>query len=143
MAHSYKSDYPTLTVDDGIKQFFEIFYQTSDTPDDHEKYARSFTKDATFILGSKNVEGYQGILEARKTMWASVASRLHNPQKIFPYGANSDELMLYGTVLFTLKDGRKADVPWAAHAKLAKEQDGWKLAFYQVYLDSAAAQNAK
>jgi hypothetical protein len=35
---------------------------------------------------------------------------LHTPFKIFPFGSDSNEFMLYGTVAYTLKDGRKANV---------------------------------
>lgn len=62
MAHSYKSEYPAgVQVDDGIKAFFEEFYKTSDTPDAHEKYADSFTKDATIIVASKKAVGAEGM----------------------------------------------------------------------------------
>jgi hypothetical protein len=62
MSHTYKSEFPAgVTVDSGIAQFFETFYQTSDTPEAHEKYADSFTKDATFILASKTVKGHDGM----------------------------------------------------------------------------------
>lgn len=50
------------------------------------------------------------ILAIRKGMWEKVASRLHSPLKIFPFGENANEAMLYGTVAYVLKDGRKADV---------------------------------
>lgn len=50
------------------------------------------------------------ILAIRKGMWATVASRLHTPLKIFPFGSGSDEVMLFGTVAYTLKDERKATV---------------------------------
>ena len=48
-------------MDDGIKAFFEEFYQTSDTPNAHEKYAGSFTGDATLVMASKTVVGTEGI----------------------------------------------------------------------------------
>lgn len=63
MPHTYTSSYPPgLSVNDGIKTFFETFYQTSDTPDAHEKYAGSFTKDATFVMGVKVGRGYDGMV---------------------------------------------------------------------------------
>jgi len=62
MAHTYESAYPSgLPIDDGIKAYFEEFYKTSDTPDAHEKYANSFTKDATLIMGVKVGKGYDGM----------------------------------------------------------------------------------
>jgi len=130
-------------VDDGIKTFFEEFYNTSDTPDAHDKYADSFTQDATLVMASKKGVGREEILQIRKGMWVAVASRLHTPIKIFPFGSGSSEVMLYGTVAYTLKDGRRANVEWGARANMVKDGGDWKLGFYQVYLDTAATQNAK
>lgn len=50
------------------------------------------------------------ILNIRKGLWEKVASRLHRATKIFPYGEDADEVMLFGTVEYVLKDGRKAVV---------------------------------
>lgn len=70
-------------------------------------------------------------------MWEAVSSRLHTPTAIFPFGPNATEMMLHGTVAFELKDGRKAEVPWAARAELVKvAEEDWKMSFYQVFLVS-------
>jgi hypothetical protein len=74
------------------------------------------------------------IMAARKGMWTNVAKRLHNPIKIFPFGPDASELMLYGTVAYELHDGRKTTIDWAAHAQLVKEEGRWKFGLYQVYL---------
>lgn len=50
------------------------------------------------------------IVNLRKGMWTAIQSRLHTPIKVFPFGADSTELMLYGTVAYGYKDGRKAEV---------------------------------
>lgn len=76
---------------------------------------------------------YIEILATRKGMWSAIVSRRHSPLKIYPFGANANEVMLYGTLAMSLKDGRSADVDWAARAVLAEEKEGWKLAFYQVF----------
>jgi hypothetical protein len=61
MASSYKSEYPSNTaVDEGIIQFFETFYELSDTPGAHDKYAESFTESAVLIMASKRCDGYAG-----------------------------------------------------------------------------------
>jgi hypothetical protein len=63
MAHSYKPEYPPgVQVDDGIKAFFEEFYETSDTPNAHDRYADLFTRDATLVMASKKGVGREGIL---------------------------------------------------------------------------------
>lgn len=77
------------------------------------------------------------IIGLRKAMWEKVSSRLHSPLKIFPAGAKgADEVMLYGTVSYTFKDGRKGSVDWAARANLVKEDGKVKMKYYQVYLVS-------
>lgn len=66
MRNSYAAEYPTgIDVDSGIKLYFEKFYETSDTPDAHETYADSFTKDATLVMASKKAVGRDG------TYWIS------------------------------------------------------------------------
>ncbi|KAF1958281.1 hypothetical protein CC80DRAFT_490887 [Byssothecium circinans] len=136
---SYTSEYPSsVTFDPAYQKFFENFYAVSDTPDAHEKYVDSFSKDATLIMASKRAKGSEEILALRKGLWEHVNSRLHNPQKIFPYGPNSDEVMLHGTVKYQMKDGTEAQKDWAAYAHLTKADDAVKMDFYQVYLDTAA-----
>jgi hypothetical protein len=62
MVHSYKFEYPCdAIILNGIHPFFKAFYQTSDTPDAHEKYADFFTEDATFVLASKTAKGREGM----------------------------------------------------------------------------------
>ncbi|KAH3947661.1 hypothetical protein HBI56_186760 [Parastagonospora nodorum] len=134
----YHFETPKLDLDPNFKTFFQDFYATSDTPDAHEHYAKYFTDDATLIMASKKVEGHDEILALRKSMWEKVSSRSHNPIKIFPFGSYSDEVMLYGTVKYGLKDGGEKEVDWAARAKLVNEDGKIRMSFYQVYLDTAA-----
>lgn len=70
----------------------------------------------------------------RRGMWEKVASRAHNPIRIFPFGSNANEVMLYGTVRYELKAGGISSVDWAARAQLTKERGAVKMSFYQVYL---------
>ena len=56
----YASEYPDTPVNPGIQTFFETFYKTSDTPDAHDRYADSFTKDAVLIMASKKATGRSG-----------------------------------------------------------------------------------
>ena len=59
---SYTSSYPDLGIDRDYNRYFESFYEISDTPDAHEKYADQFTPDATLIMASKKVEGHSGMI---------------------------------------------------------------------------------
>lgn len=42
--------------------------------------------------------------------------------------------MLFGTVGYDLKDGKHADVDWAARAHTVQEDGATRMDFYQVYL---------
>ncbi|PQE13022.1 fungal specific transcription protein [Rutstroemia sp. NJR-2017a BBW] len=107
--HTYSSTYPqALKPEAGIKEFFEKFYEISDTRDRHEDYAGCFTNDATLFMGVKESRGFEEILAFRKGMWEKVEKRLHTIKKVFPFGDGAKEVMLYGTVEYLLKDGRKA-----------------------------------
>ncbi|CAD6579875.1 MAG: hypothetical protein ASARMPRED_009282 [Alectoria sarmentosa] len=146
----YQSSYPTVPqVPSSLRQFFETFYRISDTPEAHDKYVGCFTKDAVIIMASAKVEGSDGVLSLRHKMWSAVSSRSHHPTKIFPFAPVSEseaEVMLYGTVEYGLKEGGSDGKDWAARALLVNSGSegevgglgGWRLKFYQVYLDTAA-----
>lgn len=67
-------------------------------------------------------------------MWEKVARRSHKPAKVFPFGSGSNDVMLYGTVDYELKDGKGTSVDWAARAHFVEEAGSLKMDFYQVYL---------
>lgn len=71
-------------------------------------------------------------------MWTAVESRKHTVPKVFPFGGNANEFMLYGTVDLGLKNGGSASLEWAGRAKVTKSStDGmWRMKYYQVYLVS-------
>lgn len=80
-----------------------------------------------------------GIYNLRTTMWNPVVSRSHNPIAVFPFISSKEsgdvELMLHGTVSYTLNDGRKCeDVEWAARGTLVTSADEVKWKSYQVYM---------
>lgn len=94
-------------------------------------------------------------------MWTHVSSRKHTVTKVFPArfktteeeteaGEEQEEceLMLFGQVDLTLKDGGSAAVPWAGHATVVRDtaapaagsgetkgnKGEWKFAQYRVWL---------
>lgn len=140
MSSSYVGETPSLTIDPRIPKFFEAFYATSDNPSEaaHNEYADSFTKTANFVMGTRKADGYDQILEVRKGLWSGpIKTRKHTLKKIFPFGDNSNELMLYGTVDYGLKNGKSLTVDWAGRALMMEEKGKLKLGFYQVYLVGA------
>jgi hypothetical protein len=72
------------------------------------------------------------ILNMRKGMWEKVAKRSHFPKKIYIFGP--DDVMLFGSVDYTLKDGKSTSVEWAARSHFTEEDGELKMNFYQVYL---------
>ncbi|KAL9536014.1 hypothetical protein SMMN14_01677 [Sphaerulina musiva] len=128
-----------------IVEYFSKFYEISDSPANHEKYADMFTADGTIIMASNRVQGREAIIKLRHGMWEKVAKRSHVPKQLFGLGKGSEEeVMLYGTVDYTLKDGRGTTVDWSARAHFVKKEgEQLKMDFYQVYLDTAAMANAK
>ncbi len=133
---TYKGQTPSdLAVDSRIVAFFERFYAVSDDPAAHEEYAQSFTPDADFAMGSKKVAGYADILALRHGLWSGpVRTRKHTLEKIFPFGRDSNELMLYGSVFYELKNGKDITVDWAARAVMTEYQGALRFKLYQVYL---------
>lgn len=133
---SYTGQTPaSLSVDPRIVAFFETFYRLSDDPSAHEEYAQSFAPDADFTMGSKRVGGYADILALRHGLWSGpVKTRKHTLEKIFPFGQDSHEVMLYGSVVYGLKNGKSLTVEWAARALLVEYRGELRFGQYQVYL---------
>ncbi|KAM3419159.1 hypothetical protein BST61_g5103 [Cercospora zeina] len=132
------------TVKPEIQSFFESFYAISDTPDAHERYADQFTPDGILIMASNKVQGRDDIIKMRHDMWGKVATRSHKPAQLYAFGSGADDIMLHGTVDYTLQDGRSTTVDWSARAHFSQVAGGeLKMDFYQVYLDTAAMANAK
>jgi len=158
----YRADVPASNlVKPEIRDYYEHFYAVSDTPDAHQKYAELYTKNAKLIMASNEANGRDGtqrcgnsphvvedsrvlratdglteIVKMRHGMWEKVAKRSHKPTKLFSFGGDSDEVMLYGTVDYELKDGRRANVDWSARSHFTHEDGQLKMDFYQVYLVS-------
>lgn len=137
---TYKGQTPSNTsLDPRIVSFFERFYAVSDDPDAHEEYAQSFTPDADFTMGTRKVAGYKDILALRHGLWSGpVETRKHTLHKIFPFGPDAHEVMLYGSVDYRLKNGKHVSVDWAGRAVLAEHQGELRMNFYQVYLVSTS-----
>jgi hypothetical protein len=136
---------PNTKINPKIVDFFEAFYATSDSPTEqsHLDYANSLTKDATLIMGIKEAQGYDAILAFRKGLWTGpVKTRKHTLNKIFPFGEDASEVMVYGSVDYVLTNGKSLTVNWAGRAEMVDQGGELKMKFYQVYLDSAAVVNA-
>lgn len=67
-------------------------------------------------------------------MWAAVATRHHVVTKVYP-SDTEDELMLFGTVDYELKNGKKLSSDWAG--RMVFDEAGEKMKFYQVWLDAS------
>jgi hypothetical protein len=67
-------------------------------------------------------------------MWNHVSNRTHQVSKVFPFGLNANEFMLYGIVAYTMKNSKTLSVDWAARAHLVRLSETFKMDFYQVYL---------
>lgn len=127
-------------VPDDVIKFYENFYRISDDPSDaaHEAYVDSFTKEATLIMGSKSATGSTSLMEMRRGLWSGpVQTRLHTVKKIFPWDKSGNEIMLYGDVLYGLKNGKSITVEWGGRALLERangDPGQIRMKFYQVYL---------
>jgi hypothetical protein len=141
---TYKGDTPS-GLDPRIVDFFANFYRVSDDPSEqsHDDYANSVTKDGTLVMGTKVAKGYDSILELRKGLWSGpVKTRKHTLKQIFPFGDNSNNVMLHGKVDYHLKNGKDVQVEWAGRAVMVEDGGKLKMKEYQVYLDSAPVANA-
>ena len=141
---TYKGSTPSA-IDPKIVDFYSNFYRVSDDPSEkaHTEYADAITKDGKLIMGTRVASGYDSILELRKGLWSGpVKTRLHTLKQIFPFGEDSNNVMLHGSVDYGLKNGKNVTVEWAGRAILVEDGGKLKMKEYQVYLDSAVVANA-
>ena len=143
---TYKGATPSNPqVDPRVVEFYENFYRVSDDPSDqaHIEYVDSLTKDGTLVMGTKKATGYDNLMDLRKGLWSGpIKTRKHTLKQIFPFGDNSKNVMLHGSVDYGLKNGKAVTVEWAGRAELVEEGGKLKMKVYQVYLDSAPVANA-
>lgn len=134
-----------------IKSFLDAFYRASDTspvthPAANDLYADFFLPDSDLLMGANTFHGRQGFVQFREEGWEKVHAREHVILDVYPKvkeGGEAKEgeeyeLMLRGTVDYEMKDGGKGKAEWAGHMVLQylKEEGGYKLAFYQVWIVS-------
>ncbi|KAM4060327.1 fungal specific transcription factor [Hirsutella rhossiliensis] len=144
MSGAVSGGYMPVYADDGelpdpeVRTFITNFYRISDRPDANELWISYFAKDAHVTMGTEKGRGEQEIRELRSRMWTTVRERRHTVAKVFPGRFRDDEceceVMLFGEVKLTTKEGNEAVVPWAAHGGLRREGAGWKFARYRVWL---------
>ncbi|GAA5882730.1 hypothetical protein JCM16303_006566 [Sporobolomyces ruberrimus] len=112
-------------------EFISSFYRTSDSRD-VDQYLSFLTSDVDFIMGINAVKGEAAVRKIRETMWGGVETRSHNPEKVYHFSDDAQELMLHGTVSYGLKNGDKVEnVGWAARMVFAQGSDELKLSRYQ------------
>ncbi|RMZ87468.1 hypothetical protein DV736_g5305, partial [Chaetothyriales sp. CBS 134916] len=131
-------------MDPRIIPFFESFYATSDDPSEaaHNAYVEHLTATATLIMGSRRADGSAQILALRKGLWAAngaVVSRKHSVGQVYPFGADSLDVVLYGVVDYGLRNGKTGvRVDWAARAVFDEDETDKKklrMKFYQEKFD--------
>lgn len=152
-------NYPMIPFDPAFKSFLNLFYLLTDAPSENEKYVQCFTPGALVVLGTKAIRGREGNLKKvqnfeivnhsvgihtlRNSMWDTIKQRTHRPEQVFPYGANSNMAMVYGTVGYVFKDDSIKTADWSARCDFVKIEDRVYLDRYQVYLADDVAWNSK
>lgn len=67
-------------------------------------------------------------------MWEKIKSRSHRPLKVFPFGPNSSEVMIFGSVEYEFKAGGSNGLEWAARGVLETDDGRVVWSDYQVFL---------
>ncbi|RSM01871.1 hypothetical protein CDV31_011155 [Fusarium ambrosium] len=124
MAPSPKTfDSDDSVLDPAIKAHIASLYYAVDNKE-LERWGSHFTEDAELKKGATNVKGRENLIELVTKSWAVVQSRDHTVYKVFPFGANSDEVMMHGRSHNVSLDGVKSTFTWAARMHFRKGGDG-------------------
>lgn len=84
----------------------------------------------------KEADFFAYILAIRGAGWKGVTGKLHKVEKIFPFGPDSREFLLYGSVKYLYDDARSGFSEWAGRVCLVEVEEELKIDFYQVYMVS-------
>lgn len=138
---------PDIQNNEKLKEFIVKFYKASDkaprSDEQHDPYLDFFTTNSPLVMGLKKVEGDQEIAQLRQGMWEKVTHRHHVVNNVAEI--NEKEILLNGYVEYTLINGKNVTTEWAGHMKLENStggENGYKMNYYQVYLDPSAAAKA-
>ncbi|RSL52119.1 hypothetical protein CEP53_008190 [Fusarium sp. AF-6] len=127
MAPSSKTfDSDDSVLDPAIKAHIASLYYAVDNKE-LERWGSHFTDDAELKKGATNVKGREielDLIELVTKSWAVVQSRDHTVYKVFPFGVNSDEVMMHGRSHNVSLDGVKSTFTWAARMHFRKGEDG-------------------
>lgn len=124
-----------LQSNKAAQKFLIDFYKQSDCKPPSkgdDPYLSYFTKSATVIMGSKEVNGEEEIAESRQNMWKNVTGRQHTVENVAL--VKGETLLINGIVEYELANGNSVRTPWAARA-IFEDGTFQKMKFYQVYLD--------
>lgn len=75
----------------------------------------------------------------RISLWEKISARSHRPLRIYPFGNNAREVMIFGDVEYEFRAGGKGGLQWTARGTMETTDDGrvvWR--DYQVFMDTAA-----
>ncbi|CAX42089.1 unnamed protein product [Candida dubliniensis CD36] len=137
---------PGIERNEKLKEFIVKFYRASDKAppsDEQDPYLEFFAIDSPLVMGLKKVNGHEKIAQLRQGMWEKVTHRHHVVNNVAEI--NENEILLNGYVEYTLINGKNVTTEWAGHIKLANSpgsENGYKMNYYQVYLDPSAAAKA-
>lgn len=71
------------------------------------------------MLASANLG--EAIEKLHEGMWNGVPKRLHRPKKVFPFGKDSKEVVIVGSVEYWADDGSHNTQDMSAHAKYKRD----------------------
>lgn len=132
----------TYPVNPRIIACLEQFYRIADNNDLIDEFADCYTPTGTLISGKQKAVGRAEILVARKKAVTGphIVWRRHRAGRIFQFGKDSGEIMVYGVADYKLTNGKEVPMEWASRGILVEHEGKMKLDFYQTYAVSIAPQ---
>ncbi|CAF9926818.1 MAG: hypothetical protein GOMPHAMPRED_004235 [Gomphillus americanus] len=102
---------------------------------DEQKFAQTFTEDGIYEVAETQSVGPDAIIAFREKFFKDVPHRDHPVVKVFTYGPDDKNLMIYGNVGVELPEGTKHSKEWAGRYEIVDTgSGGLKFKYVQVFV---------
>ncbi|EXJ66769.1 uncharacterized protein A1O5_09964 [Cladophialophora psammophila CBS 110553] len=113
------TSWPSTAVPKAVQDLLDYFFSLMDTNSDEaglKLIEDIFTPEATFISSSGVFKGSAEIRGSRKKAWELVESRYHSIVKVFSATSDGSDLLMIGSAILGLKNGKKIEGDFIARA---------------------------
>ncbi|KAF2491725.1 hypothetical protein BU16DRAFT_126852 [Lophium mytilinum] len=132
--------WPTPDFPKKVEELITEFYSLADSKEDTtpERFAALFAEDGKMYGLAGASTGRADIAAARPKSWNMIASRKHQPVKVYSFKSDYSDVLVMGQISATLTNGNSVSVEYIAQFVLKGDTSATPvIASYKSWADSA------